>query len=83
MSTRGVDFLHGWIEENLAGFHQALPDADLVRRLTARCTAEAAAIGIMREEFEEEFGSLETIIREALEHDPADKVTPHMRFGIN
>jgi hypothetical protein len=83
MSTRGVDFLHRWIEENLAGFHQALPDYDLVQRMAFRCEAEAAAAGIPREEFEEEFGNLETIIAEAILNDPTAEVTAHMRHSVN
>lgn len=83
MSSRGVDFLHRWIEENLAGFHRPLPDPDLVQRLTARCIAGAAAIGVAREEFEEEFGRLETIICEAIENDPTDKLGIYMRYGMN
>ena len=33
-----------------------------------------------RDQIEEEFGRLETIIHEAIENDPDDEVTPHMRF---
>lgn len=83
MSTRGVDFLHRWIDENLAGFHQAIIDGDLVAALTRRCLAEAGDEGLVPAEIEEDMGPLETIIREAILNNPTDEVAPHMRFGLN
>jgi hypothetical protein len=83
MSGRGVDFVQNWIADNLAGFHQVLPDDGLVRRLAARCAAEAASFGIAIAQIEGELGSLETVIRDALENDPDNEIEPLTKHGIH
>lgn len=65
MSERGVDFLQGWIHEHLPGELPA--DKATARTLTTRAALDARHSGLEIIEIEEEFGSLERAIFEALD----------------
>lgn len=67
MSGHGVDFLENWIGGNITeadkhGSHER------AKALTAKCLAEAKALGITAHDMELEAGSLDTIIYEAMHH---------------
>ena len=73
MSTRGVDFMHEWIDVNVTDAGRPA-SADLVAALFRNCLAAAAAQGITIDEIEDELGSdVRTIIFEALMNDPNDE----------
>ena len=68
MSGRGIDFLENWVNKNVT-------DADRkgsrgrAQALAAECIADAAALGITIDDMEPEWGSVETIIYEAMQND--------------
>ena len=68
MSERGIDFLRTWIERNVT-------DADRggspIRAMTLadHCIADAAALGISENDLEQAWGSVESIIYEAMRSD--------------
>ena len=71
MSTRAVNFVEQWIQENVkAQPHVAENGADLrPNDLAEQCAAEATKAGIPREEIEEAFGRLfEDRMAEAIDH---------------
>ncbi len=65
MSERGADFLQGWIHEHLPGELPA--DKSTARTLTTQAALDARHLGLEVSEIEEEFGSLERVIFEALD----------------
>ena len=73
MSTRGVDFMHEWVDENITdGWRPA--SREFVATLFSLCLAAAAAQGITMRDIEEELGTdVRTIIYEALMNDPNDE----------
>ena len=68
MSERGADFLRTWIEKNIT-------DADRhgspIRAMTLadHCIAEAAKVGISASDLEQTWGTIESIIYEAMRSD--------------
>ena len=68
MSERGTDFLRTWIEQNVT-------DADRqgspIRAMTLadNCIAEAAEAGISAGDLEQTWGTIESIIYEAMQSD--------------
>ena len=68
MSGRGIDFLENWVKENVteANRHGDLAHAKELRDL---CVAEAAAWGITVDELEKEWGTVESVIYEAMQND--------------
>ena len=70
MSKGGLEFLESWIERNVT---QAVKDsvdgdaASLAIELAEQAIADAARAGLSLTDLEPEFGTPETIIREALE----------------
>ena len=68
MSERGVDFLRMWIERNIT-------DADRqgspLRAMTLadHCIAEAAKVGLSASDLEQTWGTVESIIYEAMRSD--------------
>ena len=66
MSTRGVDFLHKWISNNVPETVGA--DIISVAELTQKLFADAKAIGIGSTEIEEESVSVYNTILDAIVH---------------
>lgn len=68
MSERGTDYLRTWIERNIT-------DADRrgspIRAMTLadHCIAEAAKVGISASDLEQNWGSIESVIYEAMQSD--------------
>lgn len=65
MSERGVDFLQGWINKHLPGELSA--DKATARTISTRAALDARHCGLDVSEIEEEFGSTERVIFEALD----------------
>ncbi|MBA1139503.1 DUF768 domain-containing protein [Mesorhizobium neociceri] len=63
MSDRDVDFLQGWIHEHLPG--ELTADKATARTLSTRAALRHCDLDVS--EIEEEFGSLEQVIFEALD----------------
>jgi len=66
MSTRGIDFLEQWIANNIPETTKA--DVISVDELTQKLFADAKALGIKREEIDEEVDSLYRTILDAIVH---------------
>lgn len=66
MSTRGTDFLHKWISNNVPETVGA--DILSVAELTQKLFADAKAIGISSVEIEEDTGSVYETILDAIVH---------------
>ncbi|GLQ76901.1 hypothetical protein GCM10007881_04170 [Mesorhizobium huakuii] len=56
MSTRGINFLHQWIANNVP--ETAKPDAVSISEITHMLFSDAKTVGIKREEIDEEVESL-------------------------
>ena len=69
MSTRGTNFLHQWISQNVP--ETTSSDIISVAELTQKLFADAKAIGISSTEIEENTGSVyETILDAIVHYDP-------------
>jgi len=66
MSTRGINFLHKWLSENVAQTVGA--DVISVNELIRKLIADARSVGIRREEIDEEVRSLYRTILDAIVH---------------
>jgi hypothetical protein len=66
MSGRGIDFLENWIQQNVTEADRK-GRKERAKVLAGKCIEEAAAIGITIEDMEPEWGSVETIIYEAMQ----------------
>ena len=66
MSTRGTDFLHKWMANNVP--ETASADIISVAELTQQLFADAKAAGISSVEIEEEVGSVYEMILDAIVH---------------
>jgi len=66
MSTRGTDFLHKWISQNVP--ETTSFDIISVAELTQKLFADAKAIGISSVEIEEDCGSVYETILDAIVH---------------
>ena len=66
MSTRGINFLHLWIANNIPETTKA--DVISVDELMHKLFADAKAAGIKREEIDEEVDSLYRTILDAIVH---------------
>jgi hypothetical protein len=66
MSTRGINFLDRWIANNIP--ETAKADAVSVSELTHKLFADAKALGIKREEIDEEVSSLYRTLVDAIAH---------------
>ena len=76
MSGRDVDFLENWIQQNVTEKVKQSVDGDaasLAIELAERAILAAGQAGFALDDLEPEFGTPETIIREALE---SSEVTP-------
>ena len=69
MSTRGTDFLHEWISQNVPATTSS--DIISVAEITQKLFADAKAIGISSTEIEEDAGSVYEAILEAIVHHDA------------
>ena len=68
MSGKGVDFLADWLHRNLTDADRK-GSRERAKELAAACVAQAATSGIMIDDMEPEWGSVETIIYEAMQND--------------
>jgi len=66
MSTRGVNFLHKWIADNVPGTIGS--DVISVSELTHKLFADAEAVGISSEEIEADTGSAYEVMLDAIVH---------------
>lgn len=66
MSTRGVNFLHEWLRDNLATIAGA--DVISVAEAIQKMFREAKLLGISSEEIEEETGSVYETVLDAIVH---------------
>lgn len=66
MSTRGINFLDQWLANNVP--ETAKADVISVDELTHKLIADAKALGIKREEIDEEVDSLYRTILDAIVH---------------
>ena len=67
MSGRGVDFLESWIQKNIADADRhGKPES--VNELAERCVAEAAVLEVSLDDIEPEWGSVEAVIKEAINY---------------
>ena len=66
MSTRGINFLHKWLSENVAQTVGA--DVISVNGLIRKLIADARSVGIRREEIDEEVHGLYRTILDAIVH---------------
>lgn len=68
MSKRGNDFLKTWIERNITDDER---NGSQMRAMTLadNCIAEAAKVGISESDLEPSWGSIESIIFEAMRND--------------
>ena len=64
MSTRGINFLHRWIANNIR--ETATGDVVSIDELTHKLIADAKALGIKRPEIDEEVDSLYRTILDAI-----------------
>ena len=70
MTSRGINFLENWIGQNVSQDMKDRVDgygASLALELAERCVMDAAKAGLSLTDLEPEFGTPETIIREALD----------------
>jgi hypothetical protein len=67
MSGRGIDFLENWLQRNVTEADKK-GSRDRAKELADKCIAEAAAPGITIDDMEPEWGSVETIIYEAMQN---------------
>jgi hypothetical protein len=67
MSVRGVNFLENWIDGNVTEADK-YGSRERAKELAAQMEADGKAQGIMFDDMESKFGSLETIIYEAMHH---------------
>jgi hypothetical protein len=65
MSTRGIEFLQKWVEDNVPLISKS--DPALAAKLADQVTADAIQAGIRPEEISEEVGSMLTTMLEVLE----------------
>lgn len=68
MSERGTDFLRTWIEKNVTDADRHGPP-NRAMALADRCIAEAAKVGISASDLEQTWGTIESIIYEAMRSD--------------
>ena len=68
MSGRGVDFLENWVNKNVTDADRK-GSREHAQELAAECIAHAAALGITIDDMEPEWGSVQTIIYQAMQND--------------
>jgi hypothetical protein len=65
MSTRGIEFLQKWVEDNVPPYSKS--DPALAAKLAEQVAADAIKAGIRPEEISEEVGSMLTTMLEVLD----------------
>jgi hypothetical protein len=69
MSTRGINFLHRWISNNVPETSKS--DVVSIHELTHKLFSDAKALGIKREEIDEEVDSIyRTLFEWIVHYDP-------------
>jgi cytosine/adenosine deaminase-related metal-dependent hydrolase len=66
MSGRGIDFLENWIQQNVTETDKK-GSRERAKELAEKCIIEAAANGITIDDMEPEWGSVKSIIYEAMQ----------------
>ena len=66
MSGRGIDFLENWVGQNV-GDADRHGSHERAKELAARCIEEAKVFGVTLDAMGPEWGSVETIIYEAMQ----------------
>jgi hypothetical protein len=66
MSGRGINFLENWIQQNVTEANRK-GSRERGDELAAQCIADAAAIGVTIDDMEPEWGSVKSIIYEAMQ----------------
>ncbi len=67
MTARGVEFLENWIQRNVT-VAEKNGSRERAKELAERCVVEAAVFEISLDDLEPKFGSIESIIYEAMVH---------------
>jgi len=80
MSGRGIDFLENSVNKNVTA-DERKRDRARAKELAAFCYAEAMALGITIEDMEPEWGSVESIIHEAMQDVLGDELEHWKRFA--
>jgi hypothetical protein len=80
MRGKGIDFLEDWIYLNVTEDYRQ-GDRFRAKALANRCIADAAAAGITIDELIPEWGSVETIIYEAMQYDKDTEVEYWKHFA--
>ncbi|MBZ9898254.1 MULTISPECIES: DUF768 domain-containing protein [unclassified Mesorhizobium] len=79
MSTRGMNFLRQWLSNNVP--ETAKADVIVINELIHKLIADAKALGIKRDEIDEEVGRLDCTIRDAIVRVDADQAGGTERSG--
>jgi hypothetical protein len=66
MSGRGINFLENWVQQNVIEADRK-GSRERASELAGQCIADAAAIGIAIDDMEPEWGSVKSIIYEAMQ----------------
>jgi hypothetical protein len=80
MSGKGIDFLEDWINLNVTEDYRQ-GDRFQAEALAKRCIADAAATGITINDLSPDWGSVETIIYEAMQYDRGMEVEYWKNFA--
>ena len=76
MSNRGIEFVEGWISENVdPEAYAAKGDHSRARALAEQCLADAEAQGISKKVIEDSVGDLTDRMARAMEQSTDAKVT--------
>jgi hypothetical protein len=67
LSAEGLSFMNRWIDENVTADWHRRDDDEGAFRLAGQCASDAFLLGVEPYEIREEVGSIESVIRTALE----------------
>ena len=73
MSGRGIDFLENWVQQNVTDADKK-GSREHASELAQRCVADAAANGIAIDDMEPEWGSVDSIIYDAMQDILSDEL---------
>lgn len=77
---KGIDFLEDWINLNVTEYYRH-GDRFSAKVLAERCIVDTAAAGITIDDLVPEWGSVETIIYEAMQYDKDAEVEYWNKFA--